>query len=190
MRGGRVVGAVCAALAVAAGTAFATSVLRFETADLVERAEVIVHGRCVKKTARRGAHDDIVTEVRVEVFHMVKGGEGSPAEFEFTVYGGILDGRGSAISGAPAFERGEEVLVFLGPENDVGLRTAIGLSQGKYSVRIEDGRKVAYRNLEGLRLVDPETGEVTEAGDEQGVPFDELMERVERHVREQGEKDE
>ena len=168
------------------GTAQAPSVERFDLQEMTQRAEVVIHGKVQKTECRLDAKGNIVTDVKLEVGELLKRKPGEAADaksFEFAVYGGIFGGRGSAVSGAPTFNQGEEVLLFLSPVNSAGLRTCIGLSQGKYTIRLEGGKKLAYRNLEGLRIVDPKTGEVKEStGPEQGVPFDELRERVKSHL--------
>lgn len=166
-----------------AGPVHATSVERFDLKEMTQRAEVVVHGRITSTECRVDARGAIVTDVKLEVVELFKSKDGEDKSqvkvFQFTVYGGIVGDRGSAISGAPSFPQGEEVLLFLSQANDAGLRTAIGLAQGKYTIRLEGGRKLAYRNLEGLRLVDPRTGEVQEsAKPDQGVAWDELRERV------------
>jgi hypothetical protein len=156
--------------------ATATSVVRLDLNQLTDKAEVILHGRCIRKQARKDRGGDIVTDLTLEVFDALKGELGRT--FEFTVYGGVLPERGSAIAGAPTFKTGEELLVFLGPVNARGQRMVIGLAQGKYTIRRERGRTLAFRNLQGLRLVDAETGEEQEPDPEQGVPFDELKARI------------
>lgn len=178
--------AIVASLALlATPPAFATSVLRMNLAELTEKAEVIVHARCVRKQARRSPHGEIVTDITLEVFEGVKGEVGRT--FEFTVYGGVLPERGSAIAGAPTYKTGEELLVFLGPVNARGQRMVIGLAQGKYTIRRERGKTLAFRNLQGLHLVDAKTGEASEVTEpEQGVAFDELLARVKARLAEQG----
>jgi hypothetical protein len=162
--------------------ATATSVVRLDVDQLSDKAEVIIHGRCVRKQARKDRQGDIVTDLTLEVFDGLKGDLGRT--FEFTVYGGVLPERGSAIAGAPTFKTGEELLVFLGPVNARGLRMVIGLAQGKYTIRRERGKTLAFRNLQGLRLVDSETGEEHDPEPEQGVPFDELLARIKARLAE------
>lgn len=160
----------------------ATSVERFDLAELTSRSEVVVHGRCTKTTSRTDAKGTIVTDVELEVTEPLKGAAAAKT-FSFTVYGGIVGNRGSTICGAPTFAEGEEQLLFLSAENGAKLRTCIGLSQGKYTIRTEGDRKLAYRNLEGLTLVDRTTGEALEpAKPDQGVPLDELVGRIRAHV--------
>jgi len=163
------------------GSAEATSVLRFTTAEMATRAEVVAHAVVASTRAERHQDGAIVTRVQLSVLEPLKGETGDL--FEFVVYGGILGDRGSAISGAPTFTRGEELVVFLSVENSKGLRTAIGLAQGKYSVREEKGKKLAFRNMQGLRLVDPKTGAEDEPTREQGVALDELLDRIRQAVK-------
>ncbi len=173
---------VIAALTTLAAPAAASTVLRFDLDDLVDRAAVIVHGKVLEKHSRRGEDGSIVTDLRVEVTDGLKGVRGEA--FNFTVFGGVLGTRGSAVAGAATFETGEEILVFLGRPNKRGVRGTIGLSQGKYTIREVDGERLAFRDLEGLRLMDRSSGEVEEAKTEQGVPFDELLERVQARLAE------
>ena len=170
--------ALCAGLI---GPAHATSVLRFTTAEMAERAEVVIHGIVADTRAELAPDGAIVTRIQLTVLEQLKG---EPSElFEFVVYGGVLGKRGSAISGAPTFNRGEELIVFLTVENSKGLRTAIGLAQGKYSVRLEKGKKLAFRNMQGLRLVDKETGAEEDPGRDQGVALNELLDRIRQAVK-------
>ncbi|MEZ6186516.1 MAG: hypothetical protein R3F62_16095 [Planctomycetota bacterium] len=148
---------------------------------MAERAELVVHGVVSVTKAEKSDDGAIVTQIEVDVVEALKGTPGET--FTFTVYGGILGNRGSAIAGAPTFKRGEELVVFLTAENSKGLRTAIGLAQGKFSVREEKGQKLAFRNMQGLRLVDPKTGEEEDPKRDQGVALDQLLDRIRRAVK-------
>jgi hypothetical protein len=162
-----------------AAPALATTVLRFSTQELTERADVILHGTCTAVTGRT-TPEGVVTDVELRVTRGLK--NHSAATFSFSTYGGVTSERGTFIAGAPNFQVGEEVVVFLDRANRQGHRLAIGMSQGKYTVREEAGRKLATRNLVGLRFVDPATGEVEEAGQEQAVVLDDLLAAVEQHL--------
>lgn len=160
--------------------ALSTTVLRFTLDDLVERADVVVHGTCADVRGRE-TPDGVVTDVTIRVIKTYKG---APAEtLSFTTYGGTTRSRGTFIAGSPQFEKGEELVLFLDRPNRVGYRMAIGMAQGKYTVSEDaSGRKVATRNLVGLRFVDPRTGEVEEATPEQSVPLDELLQTIQAAV--------
>ena len=173
---GRMSGALVVAGILLAGVASAATVLRFDSDDLTERAAVIVHGKVTHKTARKSKAGDILTDLRIEVTELVKGARGKT--FSFSVYGGVLGNRGSAISGAPTFQVGEEILLFLDKTNKQGLRTAIGLSQGKYTIRVVEGTKLAFRDLEGLQYFDPKNRDTKHAKPEQGRDFAELLKSV------------
>jgi hypothetical protein len=177
VRIGRVPILVAGCLLIIASTAMGATVLRFDLEQLTKRATVVVHGKVVSKKSRKDAKvGAVVTDLRLEVTEPLKGMRGN--KFSFTVFGGVVGDRGSAISGAPTFELGEEVLVFLDRSNKFGMRSAVGLSQGKYTIREVDGKRLAFRDLEGLQYLDKASGRVEEAKAEQGRPFDELIARV------------
>lgn len=169
-----------------AGIASAATVLRFDTEDLTDRAAVIVHGKVTYKQSRKTAKGSIVTDLRLEVITPVKGLQGKT--FGFAVFGGVLGTRGSAISGAPTFELGEEVLVFLDREGKAGLRTPIGLAQGKFSIRVVNGKKLAFRDMEGLQLMDKKSRKVEDAKPDQGRPFTEVMDAIRKRIESAGKK--
>lgn len=158
----------------------ASTVLRMGPDELTDRAQVIIHATCIQKQPRLRADGAVVTDYRFTVHAFLKGG--TARSFAYTAYGGILGDRGTAVAGSPTFEEGEEVLLFLDSENKQGCRTAIGLAQGKYSIRLVEGTKLAFRDLEGLRLLDPKSGEAKEAQPEQGVEFETLLARVKQRI--------
>lgn len=174
-RGGTVAGAV-ALLVLLASPALSTTVLRFSVEELADRADVVLHATCTGSTGRE-TPDGVVTDIELRVIEGLKGAAAG-ATFTFTTYGGRTEARGTFIAGSPQFVVGEELLLFLDRPNRVGYRMAIGMSQGKYTIREDAGRKVASRDLVGLRFVDPRTGEVEEAGPEQGVDLGELLTTV------------
>lgn len=173
---GRINRALVVAGVLFAGVANGATVLRFDSDDLTERAAVIVHGKVAAKSARKSKTGEILTDLRLDVIELVKGARGKT--FSFSVFGGVLGNKGTAISGAPTFEVGEEILLFLDKTNDQGLRVAVGLSQGKYTIREVDGVRKAFRDLEGLRYFDPTSGETEDAKPEQGREFAELLQSV------------
>lgn len=183
MRRIQVVAALASFLLMAsAGVAFATTVLRFTTDELADRADVVLHGQCVAARTR-DTRDGVVTDYDVRVIESLKGGAG--AAFSFTTYGGVTETRGTFIPGAPTITQDEELLLFLDAPNKAGCRLVIGMAQGKFTVKTtEDGRKLASRNLEGLSFLDPATGEAAEAKPEQAVPLDDLLARLRARIAE------
>lgn len=149
---------VLCALLVLSGVALASTVLKLDDQELTRRADVIVHGKVTKATARSLDAKIVVTDYELDVIEFLKGGDSAARVFSFTSLGGKLqDGSGFAISGAPTYSVGEECILFLDvvhPKN--GCRTAIGLAQGKFTVKTEPdtSKKHLVRDLGGLRLVD------------------------------------
>jgi hypothetical protein len=174
-------------LMASSGVAWATTVLRFTTDELADRADVVLHGQCVAARTRE-TRDGVVTDYDVRVIESLKGGVG--AAFSFTTYGGVTEARGTFIPGAPTITQDEELLLFLDAPNKAGCRLVIGMAQGKFTVKQDEGsgRKVASRNLEGLQFLDPATGEAAEAKPEQAVPLDDLLARIRARVAEQAER--
>jgi hypothetical protein len=115
-----------------AGPVRATSLVPMELPELVTSSEVIVHGEVVGVGARWNEdHSLILTDVRVHVLDVVKGG--SPREIVLTQPGGTIGKLRVEVPGARAFRTGEEVVVFLtpGPRGDLFVT---GLSQGRFEV--------------------------------------------------------
>ena len=158
------------------GVAAGSTVLRFDTREMVERAAIVAHGKVTRLQAREAADGTILTDLEVRVAEAFKGVRSD--RFVFTVYGGVVGRRGSAIAGAAEFVLGEEVLVFLSQANRAGVRATIGLAQGKYTIREVEGQRLAFRDLEGLQLMD-DSGDLEEApASDQGVPVADLLARV------------
>ncbi|MEZ0229713.1 MAG: hypothetical protein ACAI25_13880 [Planctomycetota bacterium] len=152
---------VLGAVFLLSGVALAATVLKLDNEQLAQRADVIVHGRCVKATPRPGPNPrlSVVTDYELEVTEFLKGGGDSAAKvFSFTALGGKLaDGSGFTISGSPTYAVDDELILFLDAVHpQTGCRTAIGLGQGKFLVQAEPNtsKKHLVRDLGGLRLVD------------------------------------
>ena len=140
-----------------ASMAFGSTVLRFNNWQLTKRADVILHGKCTKATPRDGKNGMVVTDYEFEVVELLKGGDATQKTLTFTALGGKLEDHGTTISGSPTYSVGEESILFLDSVHPkTGCRTAIGLAQGKFAVKTEEGtsKKHLVRDLGGLRLVD------------------------------------
>jgi hypothetical protein len=118
--------------------ASATSMLHRNIVDLIEISELIVTGTVVNISDGFG-NGVPYTEVTVEVEESIKGNV--PDIYSFRQFG-LLEPRsvgnglrylGVSPDGWPRFETGEEVLLFLYKEaSETGLRTTVGLFQGKF----------------------------------------------------------
>jgi len=143
--------------ALLAAQSFGSTVLRFSNEELAKRADVIVHGKVTGQTCKAGEGPIIMTEYTLEVTELLKGGTAGAKTFTFLALGGTLDGKGYAISGSATYAADEEVLVFLDAVHPkTGCRHAIGLAQGKFTVKEEpeSKKKFLVRDLGGLRMVD------------------------------------
>ena len=135
-------------LALFPAASFPATYMPMSDADLVRLAPVVVHAEVVDRTIRidRDGRDDlpftVVTLFRLEQF---KGEVGET--FRVVVPGGIADDIAWAVSGAPLFEEGQEVLLMLNPlpgrPGEYGL-SEFGLS--KFDLASDErGRRFAVR---------------------------------------------
>ncbi|MGH7150042.1 MAG: hypothetical protein ACREIU_05065, partial [Planctomycetota bacterium] len=171
------------AVALLAGGAAATVVVRLDLPALTSRSEAILEGKCLSTRSVLDGAGNIATAVRVEVSRAFKGTAG---EIEFRIPGGVIGDRGLLVPGMPAFSVGEEVLLFLTPESSTGIRLPVGLGQGKFRIERDPvtGGKALVRSLGGVRLLDPATGEAVPGPGEERFEYGALTALVERLVRE------
>lgn len=168
--------ALVCALAQPAGS---SSVIRMTDKDLAERADVIFHGKCTSKASVDDPSGLIFTDYTFDVTERLKGDGDAPTTFTFRAIGGFANGRGLAISGAPSYGVGEEVVTFLDKANArTGARITIGLAQGKFSVVADGDKKFVERDLDGLKVVDPRSGRVLDDQSETRRPFDPFMNAI------------
>jgi hypothetical protein len=126
---------------VLSSSAAATVLVPVDLTELTTDATAIVHGRVVEVRAEwtegRRAIDTYVT---VGVATYLKGDLG--ASVTLRVPGGRMGAYRSFIVGAPVFNVGDEVILFLGSQGP-SVPYVLGLSQGVYRVRTdrESGRR-------------------------------------------------
>lgn len=159
---------------VEAGTA-----VRMDVGELVDHAELVIEARVVSALAFEAPGGHIETEYILDVARTFEG-EDLPVR-AIRLPGGILpDGRGMMLAGMPRLAVGEEALLFLSPSASNGLRMPVGLAQGKLSlITGEAGEKVLLREQAGLTLVDPDSGELSEAAGFAVLPYAEIVARIE-----------
>jgi len=106
--------------------------------QLAERADTVVRGVVVSTVAEALDDGVIVTTVYVDVTETIMGRDRH--DVSFRVPGGAVGSSRMTVHGAPVFNKGTEVVVFLSGER------LVGFGQGAFGV--EDG--VARRTLENL----------------------------------------
>lgn len=110
----------------------ATVVVPADLSDLVHASRAIVHGRVVAVTATwADGRRRIDTLVTLEVEAYLKGDMGESVTFK--VPGGQLGRYRSVMIGAPIFQEGDEVVLFLNAQGS-SMPFVLGLSQGVFRV--------------------------------------------------------
>lgn len=157
--------------------------------EMVERAGVVVAGRCAAvRVVEDEAHRMPVTELTFDVREWIKG----PRRDRLTIrQPGAMTragGRGG-FAGLPAFEVGEEVVLLLYPESRSGMTSPVGLGQGKFTVRTDkQGRRWAIGAFGGLARDEPGSADTPHAagaagGRSGGVAEEVLLHRLRELVR-------
>lgn len=115
---------------------------QFSLPDLGREAHTVVLGRVVGyRSFYSDDHSVIYTHYTVEVETTFKGL--APDLIEVRLMGGVVGDRELVISGNPSLQNGERVLLFL--RDYVDFYTVVGMHQGKWSVRQQQGRDWAFR---------------------------------------------
>ena len=164
-------------LSILASPLTATTVQRFDLADLVTRADRIVVGTCDSADSRL-IDGQIYTRYTFSIDRALKG-EVVP-RLELHLPGGYLQGIFSRIAGMPVFAPGDETVLFLTPTNQLGHAWPVGLAQGRFSI-IRDGRNHprVFQALDGLSLHSTKAAKKAAAVDPiQGMPLDSFLKRI------------
>ena len=143
-------------------TARALVMERVAFADLVRESDVVVVGTVTGSASRHmdPPHERrIVTDVSVRVSDVVRGTHDG-GEVVVTTLGGVVDGRGQIVPGAPRFAIGDEVVLFLSTvrrtASGKAIRLPVALSQGVFYVRRPPGgRPQVGPRLDDVHLVPP-----------------------------------
>lgn len=197
MRLSRVV-AACAltlAMAVTAPTAHATSMLPQNLADLVTHSKDIVVGDVVEVVDGFDGRGVPFTEVTVRVDEALRGERTSThtfRQFGLVAPRSMPDGStyvGVSPDGWPTFRAGERVMLFLHEGSlQTGLRTTVGLGQGKFVIR--DGRiSNGYGNANVFHELDTDRAPLTAAQAKlvespEAMPAEDFIDLVRTAVRE------
>jgi hypothetical protein len=122
----------------------AVAIVRSDEA-MIRMAPAIITGTVVETYTRHDDRGDIETVTRILVDETIKGSV-PPGEIADVVqFGGSLDGRFMAQSGAPAYDVGARYLVVL-DRNGRGNWTTFDLALGQFRFAIRDGRPLLLRD--------------------------------------------
>lgn len=132
----------------------ATVILYLTLEELVQRAELIVIGRCEEKTSEWGVErEKIYTYITIAPERCLKGSE-CPPLVKIRLLGGRVGDMALTVPGTPRFQKYERVFLFL-RRTPAFFYHVIGLSQGKFTI-IRKGKNNALfvkRNLSNLELL-------------------------------------
>jgi len=156
------------AVLVAAASLHATVVLPADLGDLAREARSIARGRISAVVAQRT--DDqraIETVVTLDVETYLKGPLG--ATVQFRVPGGAFGGYRRIVVGAPEFEVGERVVIFLGAQGPA-VPYVLGLGQGVFRIVTSAGAAVPLVTPPPL-LASPTAAGIVTRGDPSRRPM-------------------
>jgi hypothetical protein len=135
------------------------SVLPLSEEELTRRATIIVTGDVIDvHSAFNEAGTSIYTYVDVRVSRSLKPGfEGETVTLR--QLGGTVGDRTQTVPGAPAYEPGDEVLLFAGPLGETGYYGVLGIFYGKYDITTDPatGRRTVRGASFGITHYDPES---------------------------------
>lgn len=143
-------------LLVAAAGGLEASTVRFLSLDqMAVRADQIFTGEVVGITSQMNARrTGIFTFVTIEVAEYLKGGRRTILTLR--MLGGEAEGYRLVVPGSPAFQLGEEILVF--SHGGAGrVPSVLGMAAGKFTVERDSvtGEQLLNRSLEGLTFEGP-----------------------------------
>lgn len=157
----------------------ATTVQRFALEELTGNAENIFLGTCQTASTEQ-VDGQLFTRYRFAVTETIKG-EQRP-NLELLLPGGEFQGTRVRIPGMPAFVPGEEMVLFLTAENQLGHAWPVGLGQGKFRIQRRGAAKQAriYQELDGLSFHDPTAAKpaAPQPASLQGLPLDQFLGQV------------
>ena len=161
----------------------ATVFIPADFAELVTGCRAIVHGRVVDVRAQTtGDRRSIETLVTLTAVDHLKGNLGSTVTFK--VPGGQIGRYRRVLVGAPVFERGDEVIVFLNATSP-SIPHLYGLSQGVFRIARDTGGRdvvtpppVMAQGIGAERVVRGDPARRPLAVDEFGRKVRDILERV------------
>jgi hypothetical protein len=142
---------VAVVLGILAAPAGATMILRsMSLPEVAGEATRIVHGTVTDVRSGRDESDAPATWITIDVARTLKGSVGRRLTIkQFGVAEPLADGTVTRIPGLPAYQVGEEVVVFLRDDSERGFTSPVGLGQGVYRVSTRGGRRTVQSDLRG-----------------------------------------
>jgi len=122
--------AVLALIGAAVTSAWATTLLKLSTDQMIQQSTAIVRAK-VAGSSSGYVGRDIYTYYQLQVTENLK--SSSPASLQVAVPGGVARGFRQMVPGAPSLISGQEYVLFLWTSKS-GLTLVIGLSQGLFAV--------------------------------------------------------
>jgi len=160
-----------------ATTASATTILRMDLPQLVNKADSIVQGRVDEVYVQWDAERKLAfTYISVNVGDPMKGERRRSVLIKQV--GGKVGALSVNVAGMPKFAKGEEVLVFLKDQQD-GTFMVLGMNQGKYEITAD----YAVSNVSGIEVVNPKTGRIESPAFVERLPLETLKSRIRELVK-------
>jgi hypothetical protein len=176
-RGAIGVALVAAALAV---PAFATTVVKLNLEQLVQRADVIIQGQVQSVSSQWDEKRRLVfTSISIRVDETLKGERLSRGQSVLIrQVGGNVGAIQMSVAGLPRFTMGARALVFL-KRQDATTFQVVGMNQGLYEIKEE----FAVSRVTDVDLVDSKTGEITKPLAGVQAPLEQLKTRIRELLR-------
>ena len=168
----------------ASAPAEATSMIVLSQDQMVDAAKTFIHGVITEVWTEEDAKGVVWTRAQIEVNQTYKG-DSSVKSYIVDQLGGRFGGNSTGMAGTARFSVGEDAVFFLETLGN-GRTTTVGLSQGKFTTRMDP-----YSQLKVVTRYAPPAGQKYDhrfiplpKGDER-VYFDDFVERIQARV-EQG----
>jgi hypothetical protein len=164
-------------VAALAAPVFATTVVKLNMEQLVQKADLIVQGQVESVYSQWDEQRHLVfTYISIRVDESLKGQ--GPKSVLIRQVGGSTGTIQMSVAGAPQFTSGDLTIVFLKRQDDSTFQV-VGMNQGLYKI-VQD---FAVSNLFGVDLFDSRTGEITKPLIGGRAPLEQLKTKIRELVR-------
>lgn len=137
-----------AVLVLACSLGWATSVRTVNLFHMVELSDRVFWGKCLSVQQKMGESIRLpIVEYTFEVRQGIKGVRTG----QKIVFRQIGSGGSGGIAGIPQYQKGQEILLFLHADSDLGLTSPVGLAQGLFRLEKTQDAEIAAINSLGNR---------------------------------------